>query len=78
MGARVLAPAARSQVVVGSVEDWEHWTKMAFPDSGPYVVPGALNLVHIDRNADQGTYEEDNLWVQHLGPDTRRSSLAVR
>lgn len=38
---------------------------MAFPDSGACVIPGALGLVHIDRNADQGVYEEDNLWVQH-------------
>jgi hypothetical protein len=69
MGAEILGTAARSQVIRGSVADWEQWTGMAFPDSGPYVVPGALGLVHIDRDADQGVYEEDNLWVQHASPE---------
>ncbi len=66
MGAKILGTAARSQVIRGSVADWEQWTGMAFPDSGEYVVPGALGLVHIDRDADQGVYEEDNLWIQHI------------
>lgn len=69
MGAKILGSAARSQVVRGCVADWEGWTGMAFPDTAAYVVPGALGLVHIDREADQGVYEEDNLWVQHVGPD---------
>jgi len=65
MGAKILGTARRSQVIRGSVAEWEQWTGMAFPDSGAYVVPGALGLVHIDRDADQGVYEEDNLWVEH-------------
>ena len=65
MGARVLGVAARSMVVRGTVGDWERWADMAFPDSGDYVVPGALDLVRIDREADEGVYVEDNLWVQH-------------
>lgn len=69
MGAAILGTASRSQVVTGSVVDWEQWTGMAFPDSGAYVVPGALGLVHIDRDADRGLYEEDNLWVQHPDPE---------
>jgi hypothetical protein len=38
---------------------------MVFPVSGDYVVPDALNLVHVDREADTVTYREENLWVQH-------------
>ena len=52
-------------VITGSVADWEGWTGMAFPDSGSYVVPDALNLVEIDREADRGTYVEENLWMRH-------------
>ena len=34
LGAAVLAVASRSMVISGSVEDWERWTGMLFPDSG--------------------------------------------
>jgi hypothetical protein len=39
---------------------------MAFPDSDRYIVPDALDLLDIDRERDRGTYEETNLWMQHL------------
>lgn len=65
LGARILAPAPRSMVVTGSVSQWESWTRMAFPESGAYVVAGALDLVVIDREHDSGLYIEPNLWLQH-------------
>jgi GNAT superfamily N-acetyltransferase len=66
LGAVILGPAVRSMVVTGTVADWEQWAAMAFPETGRYVVPGALDLVDIDRAKDLGTYEETNLWMQHL------------
>lgn len=66
LGAAILGPAARSMTISGSVAEWEKWTGMAFPESGRYVVPDALDLVDIDREQDHGTYEETNLWMQHL------------
>jgi hypothetical protein len=36
-------------VISGTVAQWEHWTGMAFPETGRYVVPEALDLVDIDR-----------------------------
>jgi GNAT superfamily N-acetyltransferase len=65
MGATILAPAAESMLIRGTVAEWEQWTQMVFPVSGDYVVPDALNLVHVDREADTVTYREENLWVQH-------------
>jgi hypothetical protein len=38
---------------------------MAFPETGHYVVPDALDLVAIDRERDRGTYLETNLWMRH-------------
>jgi hypothetical protein len=38
---------------------------MAFPETGRYVVPDALDLVTIDREQDRGTYAESNLWMRH-------------
>lgn len=66
MGATVLAPAPRSMVIKGTIAEWESWTDMIFPETGRYVVPGALALVDINRLEDTGTYTEENLWVQHL------------
>jgi GNAT superfamily N-acetyltransferase len=65
MGAEVLGPAPRSMVIEGNVAEWETWADMAFPVSGDYVVPDALNLVHVDRERDRAVYVEENLWVRH-------------
>ena len=51
--------------ITGTVAEWEGWTGMLFPESGDYVVPGALELVTIDREADLGTYVEPNVWMHH-------------
>ncbi|GAB2956651.1 hypothetical protein GCM10027280_51620 [Micromonospora polyrhachis] len=65
LGARVLATAPRSQVITGTVAEWQTWTGLAFPDSGDYVIPDGLSTLHIDREADQGVYVEPNVWLQH-------------
>jgi GNAT superfamily N-acetyltransferase len=66
LGATILAPAPRSMVITGTVTEWEDWAQMAFPETGHYVVPDALDLVSINREDDQGTYAETNLWMRHL------------
>jgi hypothetical protein len=65
LGGEVLGICPESMVVTGSVAEWEEWTAMRFPDSGLYVVPGALVPVEIDRERDQGRYAEPNVWVRH-------------
>jgi hypothetical protein len=45
--------------------DLEEQSAAAFPETGQYVVPDALDLVSIDRERDRGTYLEPNLWMQH-------------
>jgi GNAT superfamily N-acetyltransferase len=65
LGAELLGVMPRSLVIVGAVADWERWTDMRFPDSGPYVVPGALQPVVIDRELDEGRYEDPNVWMRH-------------
>jgi GNAT superfamily N-acetyltransferase len=66
LGARILRAAPRSMLITGTVAEWEDWAKMAFPQTGRYVVPDALDLVRIDRAADRGTYAETNLWMRHV------------
>ena len=49
----------------GTVADWESWVGMPFPESGDYVFPEGLATVHIDREADLGSYWEPNVWMIH-------------
>lgn len=65
LGARVLCVAPRSMVIEASVGEWEGWTAMRFPESGSYVVPGALQPIQIDRETDRGSYEDPNVWMHH-------------
>ena len=52
-------------IVAGTVSEWEEWTGMRFPESGPYVVPGALQPVSMDLERDEGRYEDPNVWMRH-------------
>jgi hypothetical protein len=65
LGAELLRVAPASMTVEGPVGEWEEWTAMAFPESGDYVVPGALVPVTIDRDRDLGRYVEPNVWMRH-------------
>ena len=65
MGARALKIAPASMTVSGSISDWELWTDLRFPESGPYVVPDALQPIRIDVESDLGTYEDPNVWMEH-------------
>jgi GNAT superfamily N-acetyltransferase len=65
LGAEFLQIAPQSMVVTGTVEAWESWTGLGFPESGRYVVPGALQPVIIDRERDLGRYEDPNIWMRH-------------
>lgn len=65
MGAEFLKIAPKSMTVTGRIPEWEQWTGMSFPESGPYVVPGALQPVVMDLERDLGIYEEPNVWMRH-------------
>ncbi len=65
LGAEILAVASESMTIPGTVAEWEEWAGMASPESGRYVVSGALTLVDIDREADRGVYVEPNVWMRH-------------
>ena len=65
LGARVVKVAPQSMRVPGTVAQWEQWAGMAFPESGSYVVPGALNPIEINRERDEGVYVEPNVWMVH-------------
>lgn len=66
LGARILAAAPASQTMTGTVAEWESWVGLQLPSSGTYVIPEGLALLHVDREADVGTYHEPNVWMRHL------------
>ncbi|HEX2974181.1 MAG TPA: GNAT family N-acetyltransferase [Tepidisphaeraceae bacterium] len=68
IGARPLAVAERSMIVMGSVSEWESWTGLTLPDSGQYTIPGALVPIQVDRENDWVCYEEPNYWMKHPLP----------
>jgi GNAT superfamily N-acetyltransferase len=65
LGAEIVKVAPQSSRVSGTVGEWEDWAQLAFPETGAYVVPGALVPVEIDCERDQGLYTEPNVWMVH-------------
>lgn len=65
LGAEILAAAPQSMVIPGTLAEWQRWTGMHFPESGAYVVPGALQPIEIDVERDLGRYVEPNVWTRH-------------
>jgi GNAT superfamily N-acetyltransferase len=64
-GARLERVSPDAMVIKGTVAEWEEWTGLRFPESGPYVVPGALQPVLIDVEKDLGVYLDPNVWMVH-------------
>ena len=68
LGATVMTCANSTLTIKGTVEDWENWTGMVFPESGEYVVKHALQPVRIDIASNVGIYHDPNVWMQHPIP----------
>jgi len=65
LGARIIKPCHEAMTIRGTVAEWESWAGMKFPESGAYVVPGALTPVQVDVAADEVVYIEPNVWTVH-------------
>ncbi len=65
LGGRIIKVCHRSYLVTGTIAEWTKWTGMTFPNSGSYIVPGALVPVEIDLEKDLGRYLEPNVWMVH-------------
>jgi GNAT superfamily N-acetyltransferase len=64
-GARIVRGSPQSMTIAGSVGEWQEWTGLTFPVSGPYIVEGAQSPVEIDLAADRGVYYDANVWMVH-------------
>ena len=65
LGARIVKTCAHSMVIRGTAADWQQWTGLRFPESGDYVVPGALSPAELNRETDCGQHLEPNVWLTH-------------
>ena len=65
VGAEIVKVAPESMRVPGTVAEWEQWAGIAFPETGSYIVSGALVPVDVDRERDEGLYVEPNVWMVH-------------
>jgi GNAT superfamily N-acetyltransferase len=64
-GAKIIKPCHEAMTIRGTRAEWEGWTGLKFPQSGPYIVSGALNPIHMDVEKDEGVYVEPNVWMVH-------------
>lgn len=62
-GARIIKVCHQSMTISGTVQEWQSWTNLSFRSSGPYYVPGALNPVQVDVEANRVVYVEPNVWM---------------
>ena len=65
LGARIIKPCHQAMTIIGSRAEWEKWTNLKLPQSGTYVIPGALNPMELNIEKDEGLYIEPNVWMQH-------------
>ena len=63
LGAEVLKPEPWSLHITGTVDDWQEWTGLAFPEDGEYVFPGCL--APLTARDGRGEYWEPNVWMLH-------------
>ena len=64
-GARIVKVCHQSKTIQGTRRDWEGWTEFRFPQSGLYIIYGALNPIEINMENEEGMYVEPNVWIVH-------------
>jgi GNAT superfamily N-acetyltransferase len=64
-GGKIIKVCHESKIIRGSQAEWERWTGMKFPQTGQYVIDGALNLMEMSIENDEGIYIEPNVWIVH-------------
>lgn len=65
LGAKLVRPIDKAFTTTGTVKEWEEWTNMKFPESGMYIVRGALQPIQINIEQDFGVYNDPNVWMEY-------------
>lgn len=64
-GGSIIKTCHESKIIHGTRAEWEAWTGIKFPQSGEYVIPGALVPMEMNIEKDKGVYVEPNVWLLH-------------
>lgn len=64
-GGEIVKVCSKAMYISGTLEEWTKWTGLQFPESGQYIIPGALNPIDVDISKNEGVYVEPNVWVWH-------------
>jgi GNAT superfamily N-acetyltransferase len=65
LGGRIIKTCHESKIIRGTRLEWEQWTNIKFPQSGDYIIPGALSPIQVNIEKDEGLYIEPNVWMAH-------------
>jgi hypothetical protein len=65
LGGEIFKTAEVSMIITGKVKEWEEWLKINIPESGKYIIDGALNPIEIDCEKDIGIYTDPCIWVKY-------------
>ena len=65
IGGKIINVCHKAMKIQGSIKNWEQWSNMKFPQSGNYIIPGALSPVQLDIDKNTGRYIEPNVWMCH-------------
>lgn len=65
LGGRILKPCHEAMTIRGTRIEWQEWTGMRFPQTGSYIIPGALNPIEMNLEKEEGIYIEPNVWMVH-------------
>jgi GNAT superfamily N-acetyltransferase len=63
IGGKIIGPCHEAMTIRGTCAEWEEWTGMRFPQSGSYVIAGALNPIEMNIENNEAIYIEPNVWV---------------
>jgi GNAT superfamily N-acetyltransferase len=64
-GGKIIKPCHEAMTIRGTRAEWEEWTGLKFPQSGEYIIPGALNPISMNVEKDEAIYIEPNVWMVH-------------
>jgi GNAT superfamily N-acetyltransferase len=65
LGAKIIKPCHEAMTIRGTRAEWEAWTGLKFPQTDEYIIPGALNMMEMNIEKDEGVYVEPNVWMVH-------------
>ncbi|OFA06940.1 non-ribosomal peptide synthetase [Duganella sp. HH101] len=67
-GGTVIGAEPRSQLVEGTLAQWEQWSGTRFSHSGDHYLPDTLAPISVDIDNDRAVYHDPCIWVSHPLP----------